>query len=549
MIDGQQRLTTLQILLCAFRDFARKKEWKSLDRSASRLIENPDIDVMENPDEEQYKLWPTALNREIYSNIISAGGKEVIEGKYPVVRLPRKRKPEPRSVLVEAYVYFYGRIEEWVEHRANEGRTSENCATKLLQAIQRDFCVVQIALIEGDDSQEIFYSLNSQGRPLSQSDLLRSLIFMRAEKEGADRDSIFSDYWWRFETEFWSADIKRGGRTYSRLDIALRYFLISKTGALVDARRVNEEYRRWITSDPQPYSSVRDELADFARHCEIFEKFEFVEPNMASSDIRRVIKDLDVSTAVPLLMFLELDAGLAQSGYRQCVNLIESFLVRRALCGEETKEYNKLFVEIVASLRTVEPDKVLESLTNKLLMGGGTTRVWPGDDVVIENAITAPLFHRLRTPALRLVLERIELFERGKKSESHAIPDGLQIEHVMPQQWGTHWALEGATIPPNVVNFPFLADESLSHLADGIRGRNERVQTLGNLTLLNKYLNPAASHGAFDQKKAEYVHSVLRLNRYFDEIKDWDEEAIVRRGERLGREACKIWPRPDKQGG
>lgn len=182
VIDGQQRLTTLQLMLCAFRDFARSKEWKTLDRTTTRYLENADADVMEKPDEEVFKLWPTQLNREVFSDIIKAGSKAEVEKKYPLIRLPRKRKPEPRSNLVEGYLYFYREVSSWiaVEAAKREAKSEEDCAFSLLQAIKQDFCVVEISLSDGDDSQEIFYSLNSQGRPLSQSDLLRSLIFMRA---------------------------------------------------------------------------------------------------------------------------------------------------------------------------------------------------------------------------------------------------------------------------------------------------------------------------------------------------------------------------------
>ena len=83
IIDGQQRLTTLQLLLCAFRDLARAKEWKSLDRTTTRYLENTDADVMESPHEELFKLWPTTLNREAFRTIISAGGKQEIERQFP----------------------------------------------------------------------------------------------------------------------------------------------------------------------------------------------------------------------------------------------------------------------------------------------------------------------------------------------------------------------------------------------------------------------------------------------------------------------------------
>ena len=199
---------------------------------------------MEHPEEELFKLWPTTLNREVFRNIMSAGSQAKIVNKYPLTRLPRKRKPEPRSNLVEAYLYFVKSIESWIASTTAEAsKTPEEAAFSLLQALQQDFCVVEIALSEGDDSQEIFYSLNSQSRPLSQSDLLRSLVFMRAEKERLNRDEIFDEYWSKFETDFWSTEVKRGGRTYSRLDLGLRYFLMAKTGQMVDARRVNEEYR------------------------------------------------------------------------------------------------------------------------------------------------------------------------------------------------------------------------------------------------------------------------------------------------------------------
>lgn len=546
VIDGQQRLTTLQLLFCAYRDHVRLHEWKTLDRATSRYLENADPDVMERPEEERYKLWPTTLNRTVFSDILSAGAKSGVEAKYPLIRLRRKRKPEPRSNLVEAYLFFAKSLEEWIAAASTRtGRSSEECAFAMLQALQQDFCVVEIALVDGDDSQEIFYSLNSQGRPLSQSDLLRSLVFMRAEKEKVDRDELFDEFWGKFETPYWSSEVKRGGRSYSRLDLGLRFFLMAKKGMLVDARRVNEEYRRWIAVKPPPYNSVREELADFTAHAEVYSNYDAVTvEGLPSTDLRRILSDLDVSTALPLVIFLELDAALDENSKRECLRVLESFIARRAITGEENKEYNKLFVEVVGAIRSGTEGTVKSRLTEFLLSGGGTTRTWPTDDVLIEKAISRPIAQELRIPALRLVLERLELAFRGKKSESTAIPAGLQVEHVMPQVWATHWPLAGKIIPPQVMLSPFLAQGELAELADGIRLRNARVQTLGNLSLLNGYLNPAASNGAFADKNIEYKHSVLRLNRYFDELEEWDEETIRERGRALGKALTSIWPRP-----
>ena len=546
IIDGQQRLVTLQLVFCAFRDIARKNEWRTLDRATTRYLENADKDVMEYPGEEAFKVWPTTLNRDVFTKIVSAGSRDIVQAQYPLIKLPRKRKPEPRSNLVEAYLYFSRMIESWIDKVATEnGNTLENCAFSLLQALQQDFCVVEIALSDGDDSQEIFYSLNSQGRPLSQSDLLRSLIFMRAEKEKLDRDEIFKDYWSNFETTFWSTEVKRGGRAYSHLDLGLRYFLMAKTGEMVDARRVNEKYRDWIAIQPARYPSVREELTDLSRYGNVYQNYETTLPsNLPSTDLRRLLKDFDVSTSMPLALYLELDAGLTPEQIIECLFVVESFIARRLITGDETKEYNKLFVEVIGSIHGLTGDQVKPSLCKVLLAGGGTTRRWPTDAEIIERVIGRSVFSEMRTPALRLLLERLEIALRGKKSENTFIAKGLQIEHVLPQTWCTHWPLQGKVIPAQIAFYPALATGEFSALSDAIRKRNNTLQTLGNLTLLNPYLNPAASNGPFTIKLEEYKNSVLQLNRHFDTKADWDEDSIADRSKVLGELLCRIWPRP-----
>lgn len=551
IIDGQQRLTTLQLMLCAFRDFSRSKDWKSLDRTTTRYLENADADVMENPDEEVFKLWPTQLNREVFANVILAGSCAAVEARYPLIRLPRKRKPEPRPNLVEGYLFFYREVANWIatEIASREGKSEEECAFALLQAIKQDFCVVEISLSDGDDSQEIFYSLNSQGRPLSQSDLLRSLIFMRAEKEQADRDKLFADYWGKFETDFWNFTVKRGGRAYSRLDLALRHFLSVKKAELVDARRVNEEYKRWISVNPPKYGSVRDELADFTRYAEVFQQCECAAgQKLKSTDIVRVIRDFDVSTAIPLLLFLRLEAELSPEQLADCLGVMQSYIVRRALIGEETKEYNKMFLEVVSDIGSRRGADVLPALNAKLLLGRGTTRAWPSDKRVVEVALRKPVYKDMKQSALRLILERLELGLRGKKSEDEEMADQLQIEHVMPQTWWTNWLLNGQVVKRDISNWWHLPTEEEKPLVEAARARSVSVQTLGNLSLLNKYANPAASNGAFDLKLVEYGHSVLRLNRYFDKVDQWDEQAIGKRGQELAELFCKVYPRPKGEG-
>lgn len=547
VVDGQQRLTTLQILLCSFRDLARERGWKSIDKPLTRYTENPDADVMEKPEEEVFKLWPTTLNRDVFRSVLQAGSQAEVEKRHPLVYIGRRRKPEPRNNLVDAYLYFFNRVSSWIAStNESSGKTNEQAAFALLQALQEDFSVVEIALSEGDDSQEIIYSLNSQGAPLSQSDLLRSLIFMRAEKEKQNRDDIFKDYWSKFETPFWSTDIKRGGRTYSRLDLGLRFFLMAKTGELIDARRVNEEYRRWISADPPRYPSIRAELADFSAHGDVYTSYESAAgQSLPCTDFRRMLADFDVSTALPLVMFLEKDAGLDETQKQACLATLESFIARRYFTGEENKEYNKFFVEVVGEVLSLRAAAVLPALKAKLLAGkGGSTRHWPTDNDLVDKAINRDVYNDLNRAGLRLILERIELSLRNKKSEGTDIAAGLQIEHVLPQTWSADWELQGKVIPGLTAKYPHLAEGEFVPFVEAIGQRNRSLQTIGNLTLLNQYLNPAASNGSFDLKLFEYRNSVLRLNRYFSEFTAWDEQAIVSRGKQFGEMLCAIWPRP-----
>ncbi|MEO7027345.1 MAG: HNH endonuclease family protein, partial [Caulobacteraceae bacterium] len=123
------------------------------------------------------------------------------------------------------------------------------------------------------------------------------------------------------------------------------------------------------------------------------------------------------------------------------------------------------------------------------------------------------------------------------------IPTGLQIEHVMPQAWSAHWPIGEVTVSAHQAAYPSSLDAEQPELAEAIRARNAAINRLGNLTLLNLYANPAASNGGYAVKRNEYKHSVLRINRYFDDRNYWDEVTIRERGRMLGERLLETWPR------
>lgn len=218
VIDGQQRLVTIQLLISALRDIAKERDLEKVAKAIDRYIFNPDPELMQNSQEEIYKLWPTQFNREVFCNVINAGSYNNVRQLYPKIKKKYKRKYEPRDRLVEAYEYFSDKIRTFMSVE-EENYSVEDILMEIFGVLKDDFAVVEILLDDNDNSQEIFHSLNSQGKPLSQSDLLRSFVFMRAEQGIEDRDKLYEDYWKYFEESFWDQTIRRGDQWSSHLDV------------------------------------------------------------------------------------------------------------------------------------------------------------------------------------------------------------------------------------------------------------------------------------------------------------------------------------------
>jgi len=157
VIDGQQRLTTFQLLLAAIRDVANIKNHPLVARASERCLMNPDVELMERPGEEQYKLWPTQVNREAFCQVISAGSFDKVRKLFPVIKKPRKKNPEPRERLAEAYEFFYEKISAACSECECDDET-KNLLISILDVLRDDFTVVEIILDDTDDSQEIFNS-------------------------------------------------------------------------------------------------------------------------------------------------------------------------------------------------------------------------------------------------------------------------------------------------------------------------------------------------------------------------------------------------------
>ena len=176
IIDGQQRLTTLQVFLASFRDFCREQQVEDLAKECDSFTLNRGM--MLDPSSDRFKVWPTQLDRPHFMDVMSAGSRAELTRKYPLTRQRYARKDDPRPKIVEAYLFFDQEIRSFFLGANGEapvgesgpiGARLEECFQSLKNALQ----VVAIDLEQDDDAQVIFETLNARGEPLLPADLLR----------------------------------------------------------------------------------------------------------------------------------------------------------------------------------------------------------------------------------------------------------------------------------------------------------------------------------------------------------------------------------------
>jgi hypothetical protein len=275
IIDGQQRLTTLQIFLAAIRDFCREQNCGVLADECDNFIFNRGM--MANPDVDKFKVWPTQLDRQQFSDVVSSGSYEKIQIKYPLQKKPYARKYDPRPRMVEAYLFFYKQLQVFFLGDEDDlpivaetaiGLRLETC----FQTLRNALMVVVIDLQADDDPQVIFETLNARGEPLLPADLLRNYIFLRvARSDPKNTEVLYNKYWSQFDDEFWRQEIKQGRLNRPRSDLYMQHFLSSRQGQDIPIKHLYVEYRHWIERE-EPFSDITEELSTLANQRDAFRR-------------------------------------------------------------------------------------------------------------------------------------------------------------------------------------------------------------------------------------------------------------------------------------
>ncbi len=502
VIDGQQRMTTIQLLIDAVQYVFEEHEGADLKRESGRLsglVTNPEY-FIGTDENEVFKLWPTTDDREAFRHAMDNGlATDDFEDKK----------------IVQAHEFFQLQVKEWL---GSDPDSVQYRAQALEATVSRMLQMVVIDLTPTDDPHIIFETLNARGTPLEESDLIKNYAIFRSGQ---------ADIWGDLSDGWWQEGVRQGRLPRPRIDVLFNYWLVMRTAREVSAGRVFREFRRHADSLPieNVMSEVKRDLGNYRR---------FLETGPRTRDeemfLYRVIQVMGLGAITPALLAL---LTLPDETRNRALQALESFLVRRMICRASTRSYPGLTSVLVGELRKNRLDDADSIITGFLKRQTAESTVWTDDAALAHTLETSPLYRILTRGRLRIVLEGIEeKLRRSSMAEQTDVPRRLTIEHVMPQSWEAHWPL------PEDVDRP-----------EGANNRNRLVHTIGNLTLIDGRLNSTMKNAPWQDKRETLdSHSVLLLNSTLlneSRDEDWDEDFIQARSRRMAKLVAEIWPGPD----
>lgn len=531
VIDGQQRLTTLQIFLSAFRDLCREHDVEDLARECESFTMNKGM--MAEPEVDRFKVWPTQLDRPQFSDAVATGSRAELEMKHPLTKRKYARSYDPRPPMVEAYLFFHEQLTDYFIGTPEDppiageqplGARLEECFQALKNALQ----VVVIDLEKDDDAQVIFETLNARGEPLLPADLLRNYIFLRAARGGEPQEELYKEFWQRFDDPFWRKEVRQGRLNRPRSDLFMQHFLASRLAIDIPVKHLFVEYKFWIERQ-KPFATVREEVATLARQGDHFRRILDPGRDDVLFPLVTFLDRFDISTAYPLLLRL-LEKELSDAQWRELSTILESYLLRRAVCGMTTKNYNRVFLTLTRQLQ--DGGATVDAVGKYLAELKGESTEWPSDQAFRAAWQARDMYRTLQNQRLVHVLRRLSDSFLSPKTERLSIEGQLSVEHILPQNWIENWPLSDGS--------KGMTDKELQDSppgdprAEATFRRSSLVQTMGNLTILTQELNSSVSNSAWETKKpALLAASLLPINQKLHAVDRWDEAAIEARSEEL----------------
>jgi hypothetical protein len=437
IIDGQQRLTTLQLLLDALHGELLTAQATQPAMRIEPLVRNADP-FCSNP-EDQFKVWPTNRDRSAFNAVMSA--KPPVD--YDAIGHRGER-------MIEAHRFFSAKAREWLS--CDGGNAVPARAAAIEAAVRDRLQVVVIDLAADENAQEIFETLNARGAPLSSADLIKNFIFQRLLEASPNVEDAYQKYWKEFETGFWEKEISVGRLFHPRSAIFLNHWLVARTGKEVVAREVFQRFKRFADDDAgvkmtgllQQIYAASLVYRNFIEHAS---KLTGPLDRLALFGYRTGVLESEVVKPFILCLLDPHEELVPPSQLIKALDVVESWMVRRMLVRATTKAYNQVFAELVALVRGRDRATIGEEIEAYLAKQNVDRSYWPDDEEVQRELEGLLAYRRLRRGRLRMVLEAIEDHLRGWRGNEEALGHErvmrgqLAIEHVMPRRWQAYWPL------------------------------------------------------------------------------------------------------------
>lgn len=493
LIDGQQRLTTISILLCAIKDYVQKF---NLETNLINLakIKNQFLYNSDEIDEDRYKLLLNVQDKETYIKLIDNTIFTV---------------NKPATNIIKCYEFFYERIEDFIKQYGQIDEIYAGIFKLSLVSISLDK--------DSDNPQMIFESMNSTGKDLSQTDLLRNYLLMDLTPEKQTR--LYKTYWKPME-ELFGEDIYKND--VNKFDYFIRDFLTLKsdTGYICKINNVYENFKRYYLDNNCEKFAVLKDLFTYAKY---YACIDLLQENDDELKLYwQEFKKLDSHVVYPFLLKLYDDYSrqiLIKEDFKKILQVVISYLWRRAICEIPTNSLSKTFATLY---QAVDKDDYVNSIIKAFVFKSSYKR-FSSDYEVREKLQTKDIYHfRLR----KYLLEALENYYHKEPIDLNTA--NYTIEHIMPQN-----------IEHNL-SWQQMLGENWQEV------HSLYLHTLGNLTITG--YNAEMSNKSFGEKvngESGFKHSHLKLNESIVQCDVWNKKAIQRRTNILTDIILKIWKYPE----
>ncbi len=485
LIDGQQRITTIMLILFAMAELVEKEKlpFKSKEEICNSYIFN-----QYGRDHDKFKL---ILNRTDSEHLIDVFNNRNIQRPF---NSQLKRN--------------YDSLKDRVSHNKNN-------INQIFNGIER-FNIVSISLDRNDDNpQLIFESLNSTGLGLSKTDLIRNYLLMNLPQD--DQNSTYQNYWLPMETNFLN--------NFERFDRFIRDYLTLKTQQIPTIEEIYPEFKKYTQENVLNQSvelntkRIKDFVEDLLKYSNFYSNITNSKDD--NNKVKYLLEDLneiDVKVSYPFLMEIYKfyhEKKISAEEFARILVLIESYVFRRSICGIPTNSLNKTFLDLV---KKFDKNAIVESTTAYFILQKSYRR-FP-DDTEFARSFKEKDVYNIRNR--KYLLEKLENHNRKEKVNV----ENYTIEHIMPKTLNEDWK------------------QYLGPRWDMIH--KTFLHVLGNLTLTG--YNSELSNSKFTTKKTiegGFNSSPLNLNQSLKSVEMWDEKEIDNRANKLIELAIQTWPRFD----